>query len=101
MAVLNVSVYYGLGRGADGQIMDAAQEPSRGRGNITFSATAANGAPFDSGDAIIRITSDTNCWFRIGVDAVAVAADNSSYLPANVVEYFGVTKGTRISVVQA
>ena len=67
--------------------------------NITSSGTAANNSTaFGANTSIIRIAPTAAIRYRIGPAAVAVATD--TLLPAGAVEYVGVAKGDRLSVIQ-
>lgn len=67
--------------------------------NISTSGTAANNAvAFADNVSIIRITATENVHYRIGPAAVAVATD--TFLPQGAVEYVGIVKGDRLSVIQ-
>jgi hypothetical protein len=67
--------------------------------NITTSGTAANNSTaFGPATQIIRITGTAAFRYRVGPAAVAVATD--TLLPTGAVEYIGVVKGDRLSVIQ-
>lgn len=67
--------------------------------NITSSGTAANNSTaFGENTSIIRIAPSEAIRYRIGPSATAVATD--TLLPAGAVEYVGVAKGDRLSVIQ-
>lgn len=67
--------------------------------NISSSGTAANNATaFGSTVSIIRIATTEAIHYRIGPSATAVATD--TLLPAGAVEYVGIAKGDRLSVIQ-
>lgn len=67
--------------------------------NITSSGTAANNSTaFADNVSIIRIAPSAAIRYRIGPSATAVATD--TLLPAGAVEYVGIVKGDRLSVIQ-
>ncbi len=67
--------------------------------NITTSGTAANNSTaFADNTTIIRIVGTQDFRYRIGPAAVATATD--TLLPLGVVEYVGIVKGDRLSVIQ-
>lgn len=101
MAVLSVTIYGSLARDAEGNVMQAGQEPALGqRENMDFGAGVKNSVPFEA-PHYVRLVSDANCHVNMGVNAVASTSGDSIALPANVVEYFALTKGSRVSVIGA
>lgn len=67
--------------------------------NITSSGTAANNSTaFSDNVNIIRISPTQAIRYRIGPSATAVATD--TLLPAGAVEYVGIARGDRLSVIQ-
>jgi hypothetical protein len=68
---------------------------------VTVSGTSAESEAITAYCHDVRLVSTTNCWITFGATgATASAADGSAYLPANVVEYFHVTPGQVVAVVQ-
>lgn len=68
---------------------------------ITVGAASAQSAVWSATTEEIRVVSTTNCHINIGQNPTAAATDNNGfYLPANVVEYFHVTPGQRLAVIQ-
>jgi FtsP/CotA-like multicopper oxidase with cupredoxin domain len=70
---------------------------------ITTSGTSQQSAVFGANTSEIRVVCiGTNfCYINIGANPTAAATDNNSIpLPANVVEYFHVTPGQRVAVLQ-
>jgi len=66
---------------------------------ITSSGTAANNSTaFADNSSIIRVTATEDIRYRIGPSATAVATD--TLLPSGAVEYLGIVKGDRLSVIQ-
>jgi len=49
---------------------------------------------------IVRIVPTTACHVKIGANPTAAADGTSMYLPAGVVEYFGVKPGQKIAIIQ-
>lgn len=66
---------------------------------IAYTGTAANSAVFSNLYQRIRVCASSDCFYKVGVDAVAAATDVK--LNAGVVEYIEVKPGWRISVIQA
>lgn len=48
----------------------------------------------------VRIVCTSNAWINIGANPVAAASDNSLYMPAGLVEYYHVTPGQKVAVIQ-
>lgn len=68
---------------------------------ITVNGTSAQSAAFGANTFEIRVVSTTNCHIKIGDDPTAAATDNNGlYLPAGVVEYYHVTPGQKVAVIQ-
>lgn len=68
---------------------------------ITVNGTSAQSAALGANTREIRVVSTTNCHINIGADPTAAATDNNGiYLPAGVVEYFHVTPGQKVAVIQ-
>lgn len=67
-------------------------------------AIGASSAPITNGFAAttsdIRVVATSNCWISIGAAPTATNGAGSTYLPANVVEYFHVTGGQKVAVIQ-
>jgi hypothetical protein len=68
---------------------------------ITVNGTSAQSAAIGAGISEIRVVSTTNCHINIGQNPTAAATDNNGvYLPASVVEYYHVTPGQKVAVIQ-
>jgi len=68
---------------------------------ITTSGTSQQSAAFGNNTSEIRVVCSAACHINIGENPTAAATDNNGMLlPANVVEYFHVTPGQRIAVIQ-
>jgi hypothetical protein len=69
---------------------------------VTIGGTSAESEAFTAYCHDVRLVSTINCWITFGTTAVATAsaADGSIYLPAGVVEYFHVTPGQVVAVIQ-
>lgn len=67
--------------------------------DITTSGTSAESDPLTTRE--VRLVCNQNCWVNFGpVGTTATAGAGSVYLPANVVEYFHVTQGQVVAVIQ-
>jgi hypothetical protein len=69
---------------------------------ITTSGTSQQSAVFGANTSEVRVVCIGNaCYINIGSNPTAAATDNNSILlPAGVVEYFHVTPGQRVAVIQ-
>jgi hypothetical protein len=70
--------------------------------NVT-AAHAETVDPFLSGTTAIRLACTVGCHFRLGTAAELTASPatvNDSWLPAGVVEYLNVSRGTLISLIR-
>lgn len=68
---------------------------------ITTGAASAQSASFQATTEEIRVVCTAACHINIGENPTAAASDNNGmYLPANVVEYFHVTPGQKLAVIQ-
>lgn len=68
---------------------------------ITVGAASAQSAVWSATTEEIRVVCTAACHINIGENPTAAATDNNGfYLPANVVEYFHVTPGQRLAVIQ-
>jgi hypothetical protein len=66
--------------------------------NVAFTGTAGNSTAFTSKSGTIRVVATQACFIAIGTGVTATAS--SIYLPANVVQYFTMQEGERISAIQ-
>lgn len=69
----------------------------------TISGTAALvGSAFGSQTVVVRVVATTDCHLAFGTsNATPTATVNNPYLPANTVEYFTVSPGMLLSVIQS
>lgn len=80
-------------------------QPAITQGNtqvVAIGAGAIQSATFRSSTTLIRVVATQNCWNKIGLGTQTPAADaaGSFYLPANVVEYWAVTAGQQLGVIE-
>jgi hypothetical protein len=66
---------------------------------VAYTGTAAASLPFSNLYQRIRICPSSDCFYKVGVNAVATVNDNK--LNAGVVEYVKVKPGWVISAIQA
>lgn len=68
---------------------------------IAVGAASAQSVAFGANTFEIRVVSTTACHINIAENPTAAATDdNGMYLPANVVEYFHVSPGQKLAVIQ-
>lgn len=68
---------------------------------IVVGAASAASAAFGANTREIRVVSTTNCHINIAEAPTAAAtSSNGIYLPAGVVEYFHVSPGQKVAVIQ-
>jgi len=66
---------------------------------VVYTGTAANSPPFTEGQ-VVKIWPDANCWFRIGVEAVAAVNTGEPLDAATGDGYYRyVAAGERISAI--
>lgn len=69
---------------------------------ITMSGTSQQTPAFPSYCTEIRVaTNDQPAWIAIGTNPTASAADGSILVPSGTVEYFRVSPGQKLAVLQA
>lgn len=67
---------------------------------ISFTGTSAQGTAFAAGTTVAKFFPTADCWVQFGASPTATAAAPSIFLPAGIVEYFGVTAGQKVAVIQ-
>lgn len=67
---------------------------------VTIGGTSAASSALGAGTTIVRVFSDTDCHLAFGAAPTAVATGTNLFLPAGIAEYFGVTPGSKIAVIQ-
>ena len=70
---------------------------------VTIGAASAQSAAFGAHTHEIRVVAAAateGCWIKIGDNPTASAADGSMFLPVGQVEYFHVSPGQQIAVIQ-
>lgn len=96
MAIAYVGEHGGLMQ-TSGGVAPIVKQPPLVRQKITFTTTTQSAA-FGANTRVLRIVSDTACFFRVGADPTAVTAE-PEFLPANTIEYFLVQPGDKIAFV--
>jgi hypothetical protein len=94
MAKLYISEYSAV-RVSEGGLAQVGKEPAIEQTPVTFTSATLSAA-FGDDTRIVRLVADADAWLLFGDSPVATA--NSKFLPANVIEYFGVNAGQKVSV---
>lgn len=104
MAIINIS--FGFVGGPGGQnnhpplFRETVTETKSSAATSEATTAAAEATGYGVGCAAARIYTDTAIWVEIGASPTA-AANTSMYLPAGAIEFFYVTKGDKIAVLEA
>jgi hypothetical protein len=95
MAILNV-VELPAPQGAEpiGDLKVFASE------DVAVSGSSAQSSAFGAETKMIRLCADVACYIAGGADPTA-AAGSTHYLPANSTEYFRVSPGDKVAVIEA
>jgi hypothetical protein len=72
-----------------------------GVSDLVAFTTNTQSAAVPSNIHVIRVTCDAAAWINIGDNPTATVGDNSIYMAAGVVDYFVVTPGQKVAVIQA
>ena len=96
MGTVNVAQFDRLAKDSNGIGMQVPVAPMSSE-NITSSATSAQSTVFDPECSFIRISTDTTVRIAFGSNPTATAT--GFRLPADVTEYFGVTAGQKVAVI--
>lgn len=67
---------------------------------VAYTTTSVQSVAVPSNITEIRVVCTSNAWINIGVNPTATAGDNSLYMPAGLVEYFHVSPGQLVAVIQ-
>lgn len=76
----------------------APQEPALVEQTVGITGSSTQSAPFNVYTALVRVHCDAVCSVAFGTNPVA--ATNMKRLAANQTEYFGVTPGQQLAVIQ-
>lgn len=66
---------------------------------ISFTGTSGQSSAFQAGTTLIRVVSDVACFIAFGSNPTA--SSSTLFLPAGIVEYFGVLPGTKVAAIQS
>lgn len=90
-----------IGEYSDPQNIDGpggvVKEPALVDQTVAFTGTAGTSAAFGTSTRIVRISTDGKCAYKFGTAPTAVVTDKE--MPAGHVEYFCVTAGHKISMI--
>jgi hypothetical protein len=70
---------------------------------VTIGAASTQSAAFGANTHEVRLcaaAATEGCWVNIGQDPTASAGDGSFFLPVNQPEYFHVSPGQKVAVIQ-
>jgi hypothetical protein len=95
MASLYISEYAELPK-QDGQMILIGKEPCIASQKLTVGAETKSTA-FQLGTRFVRLHTDAICSIKFGADPTAATTD--ARLAAGATEFFGVTKGHKLSVI--
>jgi hypothetical protein len=77
----------------------AASMPPLASSNVTIGASSAQSPVFGAQTALIRVCADEACRVEVG-GTNPTAGATSMYVAAGVPEYFAVTPGARLAVIE-
>jgi hypothetical protein len=98
MSKIFISEYDRIGRDHNGVSMAVGAEPARDEQVHTFTTTAVASDAFGEYTKFVRIVTDADAHIVFGVGPTATT--NSKFISAGAPEYFGVTPGHKISVIE-
>jgi hypothetical protein len=67
---------------------------------VTYTSSSVQSAAFGAQTHEIRVVCTSNAWINIGENPTASAGDGSIFMPAGLVEYFHVSPGQKVAVIQ-
>jgi hypothetical protein len=67
---------------------------------VAYTTSSVQSAAVPANFYEIRVVCTSNAWINIGTDPTATAGDDSLYMPAGLVEYFHVSPGQKVAVIQ-
>jgi hypothetical protein len=68
---------------------------------LAIGASSAASAAFAAGAKIVRLVATQNCWIAFGANPTAAATSgNGSYVPSGAIEFWRVTPGHKVAVIQ-
>lgn len=97
MASVYISEYKNLKVSKFSGLVQAAEEPGLAIQKVTANGTSAQSSAFNLDTKFVRIHTDAIVSIKFGSNPTATASDLR--MPADAVEYFGVTPGHKIAVI--
>lgn len=97
MGTLYVTEYAALSGNDNGGVAQIAKAPGVAGQTVTISGSHAESAAFNDATRFIRVHTDAIC--SIAISAAPVATTTMKRMAADQTEYFGVTRGHKISVI--
>lgn len=98
MAKLYVAEFEKQGRDGAGFIAPVAKAPALVEQVVTIGATSEQSAAFGSLTRLVRVHTDAICSIAFGSDPTATA--NTSRMAAGQTEYFIVSPGDKVAVIE-
>lgn len=65
---------------------------------VSISASSVQSSAFQTGVRVIRLFPETDCYIAIGSNPTATTS--SCYLPAGIIQFFGVQEGQKLAVLR-
>lgn len=67
---------------------------------VASSGTSVSSSAFPDGAEVARLVASAPCFVKFGATAVTAASTTGVYMPAESAEYFKITKGNKLAVIQ-
>jgi hypothetical protein len=99
MAIVDISEYKELARDNAGTLIAAGKEPSTVNQQVPVTGASLQSQPLLDTTRFVRVHTDTACRVEFGGSPVASAS--SKRMAAGQTEFFGVTPGMRVAVIQS
>jgi hypothetical protein len=97
MASLYVEEFAALGQSANGNAVQAGEQPALAVQKITIDVTSAQSSAFNANTRFVRVHTDATCSYAFGANPTATAG--YPRLVAGATEYFGVEPGHKVAVI--
>lgn len=98
MSTLWITELDSVPRGRAGEPIPVGHLPPVAEQTVTFTTTAAESSAFNSRTSVVRVHSDAACSIAVGSDPTATASNLP--MASGAPEYFGVSPGDKLSVIQ-
>lgn len=96
---LDITEYQHLAQDENGRVIAAGKEPALLNQQVTIAVGSTQSAALSASTRFVRLHTDAAC--RIAFGGNPTAAATSQRMAAGQTEYFGVTPGTKIAVIQS